>query len=337
MGIGINIAEAPESFGQFLKRERESRDMSLEEIASYTRIKMRALEAIERDDFAALPPLAFVRAFIRCYADYLGLNVADVMLRFDAFIQARYPDLTGEVTLIQKKRPPKQKYLPLILGVAAILTVFVFYWLHGGGPDTIKKNGDKSGDVAINDPKDGGKNGADAGSKTGANLGAHDHNAKTPPVTPDAGAHPAGGTTTGAPKVPDPGKQAPHGEFNPTVWRDQGKEPLGPPRKLMAEAPPATDAVVESSGPHRVEITLKDKCFTQYTADDGPRTTVMLDPGPPSVLLAEHKIKIALSNPSAVVEVKHNGEPVEFKPTCYPWSVNFPPGPNDNPCTKKTP
>lgn len=120
-----------ESFGQYLMRERQLREISLEEIAGYTRIKLRALKAIEEDDFASLPPLAFARAFIRCYADYIGLNVPDAMLRFDAFIQSRYPELTGEMPIIPKKTQPKQGYVPLVIIILVVLLSVFFYWLSG--------------------------------------------------------------------------------------------------------------------------------------------------------------------------------------------------------------
>jgi cytoskeleton protein RodZ len=70
------------AFGENLRREREMRGVSLEEIASSTKISRRFLEAIEQDDFAKLPGGIFARSFIRSYARYLGLDEERVMAEY---------------------------------------------------------------------------------------------------------------------------------------------------------------------------------------------------------------------------------------------------------------
>jgi cytoskeleton protein RodZ len=61
-------------FGEHLKREREMRGVSLEEISAATRISTRFLEALETGQWDQLPGGAFNRGFIRSTARYLGLN-----------------------------------------------------------------------------------------------------------------------------------------------------------------------------------------------------------------------------------------------------------------------
>ncbi len=68
------------SFGATLKRERESRRISLREIAETTKINIRYLEALEADRFAALPGGVFSRGFVRAYASYIGID-PDATLR----------------------------------------------------------------------------------------------------------------------------------------------------------------------------------------------------------------------------------------------------------------
>ena len=69
------------AFGENLRREREMRGVSLEEIASATKISLRFLDAIEREDFKKLPGGIFGRSF-RTYAKYLGLDEERVMAEF---------------------------------------------------------------------------------------------------------------------------------------------------------------------------------------------------------------------------------------------------------------
>ena len=64
----------PTPFGDQLKREREMRGVSLEEISAATRISTRFLEAIEGEHWDQLPGGVFNRGFIRAIARFLGLD-----------------------------------------------------------------------------------------------------------------------------------------------------------------------------------------------------------------------------------------------------------------------
>src|SRR5271154_1731561 len=61
-------------FGEHLKREREMRGVSLDEICAATRISTRFLEALESEEWERLPGGIFNRGFVRAVARYLGLD-----------------------------------------------------------------------------------------------------------------------------------------------------------------------------------------------------------------------------------------------------------------------
>lgn len=72
-----------ESVGEFLKRERELRQITLQEVAEGTKISIRRLRSIEADQFEDLPAEVFVRGFVKSYADYIGVDPADAILRLE--------------------------------------------------------------------------------------------------------------------------------------------------------------------------------------------------------------------------------------------------------------
>ncbi len=76
------------SFGESLRRERELRGVSLQEISASTKIGARALQAIEEDRFDKLPPGLFVRGFVREYARFLGLDEQKILTEL-SFHQAQ--------------------------------------------------------------------------------------------------------------------------------------------------------------------------------------------------------------------------------------------------------
>src|ERR1035438_9515350 len=62
------------SFGERLRREREMRAISLDDIADATKIGTRLLRALEEEHFELLPGGIFNKGFVRAYAKYVGLN-----------------------------------------------------------------------------------------------------------------------------------------------------------------------------------------------------------------------------------------------------------------------
>ncbi len=69
----------PETIGQRLKRAREYRHLTLEKAAEATRIRPQYLQALEADDFSVMPSPVQARGFLRNYADYLGLNLEQIL------------------------------------------------------------------------------------------------------------------------------------------------------------------------------------------------------------------------------------------------------------------
>ena len=66
-------------FGEYLRREREMRGVSLQEISTATKISIRFLQAIESEELSKLPGGIFRRSFVRTYARYLGLDEEHVL------------------------------------------------------------------------------------------------------------------------------------------------------------------------------------------------------------------------------------------------------------------
>ncbi len=66
------------SVGERLKQAREAKRLSLDEIASQTRIPIRHLQHIEREEWDALPAVTYAIGFARNYANAVGLDGAEI-------------------------------------------------------------------------------------------------------------------------------------------------------------------------------------------------------------------------------------------------------------------
>src|SRR5262249_45816170 len=82
------VCRMPDSFGARLREQREARHVALAAIADRTKIKLSLLEALEADDVSHWPAGIFRRAYIRSYADAIGLRPDDVVREFNQ----RFPD-----------------------------------------------------------------------------------------------------------------------------------------------------------------------------------------------------------------------------------------------------
>lgn len=99
------------SLFQELKNAREEKGIPLAQISDVTRISEEYLQAVENGDIKILPQ-AYVRAFIREYADVVGLDVDDVMRKYDA--TTSFPE-ENEVdrTPIAAPAPPSSSLGPI--------------------------------------------------------------------------------------------------------------------------------------------------------------------------------------------------------------------------------
>lgn len=70
------------NFGTHLREAREKRGVSLRQIATSTRISIRTLEALENNEIKKLPGGIFSRAFVRSYAQEIGIDPDEAVREF---------------------------------------------------------------------------------------------------------------------------------------------------------------------------------------------------------------------------------------------------------------
>jgi cytoskeletal protein RodZ len=118
-------------FGEHLKREREMRGVSLEEISAATRISTRFLEALENDHWDQLPGGVFNRGFIRSVARFLGLDEDSLVAEYALETKNR----TEAGVIPDPPMEMRRNWGPAIVAfglLAAILTGGWFIYAHYG-------------------------------------------------------------------------------------------------------------------------------------------------------------------------------------------------------------
>jgi cytoskeletal protein RodZ len=129
------------SFGADLRRAREEKRITLMDISAATRINIKFLESMEEGNFATLPQ-TYIRAFLREYAQTVGISVGETLSKFDAVSGVkpeRPPEVLGEPvekqplssisTILKVEEAPIRRHAIMIGGaiLAVSLALYVIY------------------------------------------------------------------------------------------------------------------------------------------------------------------------------------------------------------------
>src|SRR5713226_8215871 len=115
------------NFGERLKRERDMREVSMDELSKSTRISSRFLQALENEDWGKLPGGVFGHGFVRSIARYLGLDEEALLSEYDS---ARAEKLPPAAAKPEERIPSPPKWIPTV-AVLVILLLLVGLFFAG--------------------------------------------------------------------------------------------------------------------------------------------------------------------------------------------------------------
>ena len=110
-----------EDFGSYLKSERELRGVTLEELHSKTKIPVRYLKALEKNQFDKLPEEVFIKGYIRSFAKIIGAKEDELLSTYiDITKTASFTDTNNQTTSNQKHFTFEPKFI-------FVLTIIVLF------------------------------------------------------------------------------------------------------------------------------------------------------------------------------------------------------------------
>jgi cytoskeletal protein RodZ len=110
-----------ETVGNYLRRQRETKRMSIEEISRATRVPTASVERIEADRFDELPGEVFVRGFLKSYARAVGLAPDDVLARYTA---SRRVAWVTPLPISSPTRPARGRRFGVAIAFVLLLILF---------------------------------------------------------------------------------------------------------------------------------------------------------------------------------------------------------------------
>ncbi len=125
---GILKEEQKLSVGAYLSQERKQKKISLVDVAKVTRISVQYLEALERDEFQALPASIFVRGFLRTYAAQIGLDPIEVLRMYENQTSTLAPPERMVAAAPRKETEPLVKYISTLFIIALGVGIAFFFF-----------------------------------------------------------------------------------------------------------------------------------------------------------------------------------------------------------------
>lgn len=171
--------------GDRLKEARKAKGYTLDDLQAITKIQKRYLSGIENEDYSMMPGSFYVRAFIKQYAEAVGLDAQEMLSLYrenesseqmkEEEIQRSAPQLSQKPGYMKSGR--MNEFLPKIIAalfIIVILAVVIFLYQHKanapepevGKSDEITVDKNKPEDSKADGKKD--EDGKDAESKDDA-------------------------------------------------------------------------------------------------------------------------------------------------------------------------
>jgi cytoskeletal protein RodZ len=110
------------TLGELLRRAREGRGLTLEQVSNETKIPRRHLDALEHDNLAAVPGGFYRRAEIRTYARAVKLDQNRALAELDRALDP--PAAREEAPETLPVQTPSSKRVLIVIGVVVAAAVF---------------------------------------------------------------------------------------------------------------------------------------------------------------------------------------------------------------------
>ena len=116
--------------GNSLREARERQGLGYPEIELATKIRAKYIRALEEEDFTSIPGDAYIRGFLRTYAEYLGLDddvyVDEYASRFITSWRDELPPRRERRRVRTRERPIERRTVLLVLAGIALVAVLIF-------------------------------------------------------------------------------------------------------------------------------------------------------------------------------------------------------------------
>ncbi|MGE5592260.1 MAG: RodZ domain-containing protein [Betaproteobacteria bacterium] len=269
--------------GELLREAREARGLTISDVREATKIRARYLEAIERGEFEVLPGEAYVKGFLRNYAEAVGLSGDEIVGRYKAerakLEEERAQDAPpGERRNMSQNIRISRRFLAALgFGALLVLVVAVALWGRGHVPAGPAPDvpAPEEGPAAPSSPA------ADVVAGDGAAVAKAGVSAEARPGERPSGIGPDETEMTASQPAP---------EASPTP----------------SSAPGTEQESAEAHEGHELSVSITERCWVRVVADGKVVFERSMVAGEQATWHAKKSIRIKVGNASGI-DVTYNG------------------------------
>lgn len=121
--------------GEALRERRMAMKIDVHEVEEETKIRAKYLRALENEEYNLLPGPAYVKSFLRTYADFLGLDSRELVTIYKADherAEAEHPIFGTRVEAAGRRSGPP-RWIFAVVAIVLILVVLFLVGVIGGG------------------------------------------------------------------------------------------------------------------------------------------------------------------------------------------------------------
>ena len=115
--------------GEILERERKRLGLNEKEVADQLHVTKHYVKALESNSYEKLPGAVFVKGYLKSYALFLGLDVEDLMSRYDEFADQQDADSAEERRLLGAHKKKVRDQALVIVSLLLFVVGFLGLWL----------------------------------------------------------------------------------------------------------------------------------------------------------------------------------------------------------------
>lgn len=290
--------------GEYLRSEREKRHITIEQVASATKINIKLLHALESDNYDSLPAKPFVRGFVTSYTRYVGLDYREVLARFDLYLDEKSgqkfkrPEDAPHIFVEREGQVENSKTALTLVMVGFLVVAIVVFAVVKPKLKHHRGRGKGKAVVSNEDIHTVPPPPSDSSPITVKPLPVDKKAAEAPapqPSAPVATAAPtpvASASPTPSPKATPTPKVA----AKPTSTPMASPSPAASPALVAGKVPPIPNNEVK----HRLVVRAVEDAWVKYQVDDRPVQAYTLKAGKTIYVRARDSLRFTTAKPTAI-------------------------------------
>src|SRR5689334_2479286 len=117
------------SIGEILRKAREKKRLTIDDVYKDIKIHPSYIKALENDDYSVFSGKVHSKGFLKLYSDFLNLNVDEILALYRREYEFEF-DKKKEDRFFQKRflETPKFLVTPYVIGVTFLITATLVFF-----------------------------------------------------------------------------------------------------------------------------------------------------------------------------------------------------------------